>query len=102
MRVRSLRQPQTRYWPPNPPSLRSLLHKTAQLVRAIAAGVGVDGENLRFKVQGSRFKVLRFKGLRFKVRNPPVRRPRSLSSKILEIQRTRTTNREGRWGRVSV
>ena len=66
--------------------------------RAAVAGVGADDANLRFKVQGSRFPVLRFRVLpvlRFKVRNRMFRTPKGLLlSKILENQRMRTVNLE--------
>ena len=70
------------------------------LARAVVAGVGADDVNLRFKLQGPRFPVLkfpvlRFRVLRFKARNRIFRTPKSLLlSKILENQRMRTMNRE--------
>jgi hypothetical protein len=70
----------------------------------VVAGVGADDASLRFKVQGSRFlvlkfpslkfPVLRFRVLRFKVRNRIFRTPKGLLSKILENQRMRTMNHE--------
>src|SRR6476620_8951278 len=60
------------------------------LARAVVAVVGADDVNLRFKVRGSRFPVLKLP-----VRNPIFRTPKGLLlSKILENQRMRTMNRE--------
>jgi len=67
--------------------------------RAVGAGGGEAGGNLRFRVQGSRFRVLRVlrvlrrRVLRFRLGSRINRRPKSLSSKILET-RARTTNPE--------
>ena len=58
---------------------RSRIRKAGRLVKAAAAGGAEDGENRRFKVQGSRFKVRgsRFRVLRFQGRNRKIRRRRA-------------------------
>src|SRR5258706_15348235 len=99
MRPRNLRQRTTRYrlGPLRPASpRRASLPKAARLdnlARAVVAGVGEDDVNLRFKVQGSRFPILRFPVPRFPVQKRIMRSARDQSSKILENQ-MRTMNPE--------
>jgi hypothetical protein len=77
----------------------------AARARAVVAGGGGDDVNLRFRVQGSRFPVLKFpilkvpvlrlRVLRFKVRNRIFRTHKGLLlSKILENQRMRAESLE--------
>ena len=105
MRRRSLSQRRTscrlsQSGPPRPHPKGASLEKFDNPVRVVVDGGGADDGSLRFKVQGSRFPVLkfpvlRFRVLRFKLRNRIFRTLKGLLlSKIPENQRMRTVNRE--------